>query len=474
MQRLPPSLSAFVRIPLALAAVLGAIAWAVPVPAQQASPPAEQVEAQDAPAAAAEEGQPARRAVVGRCILTGTVDAGSAAYLAGCVEQAELAGYDALLVRIDTPGGSLESTRDIVRAFLGAEVPVLVWIGPSGARAGSAGVFLTLASHVAGMAPGTNIGAAHPVVGPTGQDPEEAGGKAMVEKVLNDTVAFAESIATQRGRNAAWAVEAVRDSASITADRAVEIDVVDVMASTEDGFLAAIDGRRIELPGGESVLRTAGARVAEIEPTTRQRLVHWLSNPSIAYLLFVIGGLGLAIELANPGMIVPGLLGAVCLILAMVAFSALPVEAGAIALLLVGIGLIVSEIFVASGLLGAVGVILLALGGILLVDRVDFEWFVEPSFGISLRVLIPTVLVLGGGALYLMLRAGQTRNAPQRAGDVGMIGEKGRVLDDVGPDGGEVFVHGERWRAISARPIAPGTTVVVRKVDGLTVTVEEL
>src|SRR5690606_27505310 len=159
--------------------------------------------------------------------------------------------------------------RDIVRAFLGAKVPVLVWIGPSGARAGSAGVFITLASHVAGMAPGTNIGAAHPVVGPTGADPAEAGGEAMGAQVLNDTVAFAESIARQRGRNAEWAVEAVRESASITADRAVEIDVVEVLATTEEGFLAAVDGRTVELPGGEVTLRTEGARVVEIEPTLR-------------------------------------------------------------------------------------------------------------------------------------------------------------------------------------------------------------
>lgn len=423
--------------------------------------------AQEAPAS---QGRP----TVARCTLAGTVDSGSAAYLRSCVEQAEIAGHQALLVRVDTPGGALEATRDIVRAFLGAEVPVLVWIGPSGARAGSAGVFVTLASHVAGMAPGTNIGAAHPVVGPSGADPEEAGGKAMGAKVLNDTIAFAESIAKQRGRNAEWAVEAVRDSASITADRAVEIHVVELVAATEEAFLAAANGRKVELPGGAVELRTGNARIVEIEPTLRQRVVHWLSNPSIAYLLFVIGGLCLAIEMANPGMIVPGLLGAICLILAMVAFSALPVEAGAIALLLVGVGLIVAEIFVTSGLLGAGGVILLALGGILLVDRVDFDWFVEPSFGISLKFLIPTVVVLGGGALYLMLRAGETRKAPQRAGDVGMIGEKGRALEPVGPEGGAVFVHGERWRAVSDRPIAPGATVVVRKVDGLTVTVEEL
>ncbi|WP_373049349.1 NfeD family protein [Vulgatibacter sp.] len=415
-----------------------------------------------------------RRPAVGRCTLTGTVDAGSAAYLQDCVVDAEVAGYDALLVRIDTPGGALESTRAIVRSFLGAEVPVLVWVGPSGARAGSAGVFVTLAANAAGMAPGTNIGAAHPVVGPTGQDPEEAGGKAMGEKVLNDTIAFVESIAQQRGRNVEWAVKAVRESASVPAERAVELNVVDVVAPTEEAFLAAVDGRTVELPSGEVVLRTANARIVELEPSLGQRLVHWLANPSIAYLLFVLGGLGLAIELSNPGMIVPGLLGAICIILALVAFSALPVQAGAIALMLVGIGLIVAELFVASGLLGVGGMVLLVLGGVLLVDDVDFEWFVEPSFGISLGFLIPTVVVLGAGAVYLLVRAAEARTIPQLGGDVGLLGERGRALSAIGPGGGEVFVHGERWRAISVRPIAAGAPVAVRNVDGLTLTVEEI
>lgn len=425
-------------------------------------------------AGAPEEAAPARRPTVGRCALSGTVDSGSSAHLIDCVAQAEAAGWDALLVVIDTPGGALEATRDIVRAFLGADVPVLVWIGPSGARAGSAGVFITIASHVAGMAPGTNIGAAHPVVGPTGQDPEEAGGEAMGQKVLNDTVAFAESIARQRGRNAEWAAEAVRESASVAADRAVELNVVEVIAKSEEGFLAAVDGRQVELRGGAATLRTAGARIVPVEPTLRQRVVHWLSNPSIAYLLFVIGGLCLAIEFSNPGLIVPGVLGAICLILAMVAFSALPVEAGAVALLLVGVGLVIAELFVGSGLLGAGGVALLALGGVLLVDRFDFEWFVEPSFGISLRFLVPTVLVLGGGAVFLAIRAAQTRKVPQRGGDVGLVGEVGRVVEPVGPEGGMVFVHGEWWRAVSAAPIPAGASVVVRNVDGLTLTVEEL
>lgn len=410
---------------------------------------------------------------IGRCHLTATVDAGSAGYLVDCVQTAEAHGWDALLIRIDTPGGSLDSTREIVRSFLASNVPILVWVGPAGARAGSAGVFITLASHYAGMAPGTNIGAAHPVMGPTGEDPEKAGSH-MAEKVVNDTAAFVESIANQRKRNADWAVSAVRDSDSITAEKAVEIHVVEVLAATESAFLAAADGKTVELPDGPRVLRTADAQMVDLEPTLRQSLIHWLSNPSLAYLLFIVGGLGLAIELSHPGMIVPGVLGVICLILAMMAFSALPIQAGAIVLSLIGIGLIVAELFVASGLLGVAGVGLLVLGGVLLVDRFDAEWYVEPSWRMALWILLPAAIALGGTAVYVMLRAAQARKEPQRGGDLGLIGVKGRALTDVGPEGGTVFVHGERWNAIASHSIPANSPVVVRGLDGLTLHVDEV
>lgn len=425
-------------------------------------------------AIAANAGAQEPRAAVLSCTLDGTVDAGSAAYLEDCVRTAEAQRAEALLVRVDTPGGSLEATREIVQAFLGSRVPVLVWVGPSGARAGSAGVFITLASNLAGMAPGSNIGAAHPVVGPGGADPEEAGGTAMAEKILNDASAFAESIAKQRGRNGEWAVQAVRESASVPAERALELHVVELLAPTEAAFLDRADGRTVQLPDGPQVLHTAGARIEKVEPSLRQGLVHWLANPTVAYLLFVLGGLGLAIELSHPGGFVPGVVGAIALVLALIAFSALPISAGAIFLLVIGIGLIVAELFVTSGLLGLAGVGLLILGGILLVDRVDTEWFVEPSRKIALEVLIPTAIVVGGAMVFVMFRAAQARREPQRAGDLGLIGEKGRALSPVGREGGEVFVHGERWRAIAPRPIADGGAVVVRGIDGLTLHVEEL
>ncbi|MBI3182114.1 MAG: nodulation protein NfeD [Myxococcales bacterium] len=416
---------------------------------------------------------PAASAAVTRCVLEGTVDAGSAAYLEDCVELAERRGDAALLVRLDTPGGSLESTRQIARAFLGAEVPVLIWVGPSGARAGSAGLFLVLASHFAAMAPGTNIGAAHPVMGPAGVDPEEAG-DAAAEKAVNDAVAFAQALAHQRGRNADWAEEAVRESASAPAERAVELRIADAIAASEEELLSRADGRTVELASGEHTLATRGALLLELRPTWRQRVIHWLANPAVAYLLFLLGGLGIALELSHPGLVAPGVIGVVSLVLAMVAFSALPVQAGAIVLLVIGVGLVVAELLLPSGLLGAGGAVLLVLGGVLLVDRFDPRWFVEPSFRMSWRLALPSAAAVAAAAAYVARRAGQARRLPQRAADLGLVGDVGKVLEPVGRERGEVFVHGERWHAVSDQPIAAGRSVVVRRVEGLTLGVEEV
>lgn len=413
------------------------------------------------------------RGVVIHCELTGTVDAGSAAYLASCVEEAQTRGAQALVVTLDTPGGSLESTRQIVQSFLGAPVPVLVWVGPSGARAGSAGVFLTLASHVAGMAPGTNIGAAHPVSGLGGRDPEEAGGEHMGRKVENDAVAFIEAIARQRGRNTQWAAEAVRDSASVPAQRALELNVVEVIAPDLQAFLQQADGRQVQVGEGPVTLRTADAQVVEFEPTLSQRVVHWLANPSVAYVLFLIAMLGIAAELSNPGMIVPGVVGVAALLLSMIAFSALPIQAGAFVLLGLGVALIVAELFVANGLLGAVGVLLLGAGGILLVDHLDPAWFVEPSFRISPALVVPTVVTIGGLMVYTVVRAAQGRREPHVVGPVGMVGERAQALTEISRAGGEVFVHGEIWHAVADRPVPRDHEVVVKDVQGLTLRVEE-
>jgi len=419
---------------------------------------------------------PRDRPIVSRCVLEGMVDAGSGAYLTECVRQAEEAGHAALLVRLDTPGGSLESTRAVVRAFLASRVPVLVWVGPSGARAGSAGVFITLASHLAAMAPGTNIGAAHPVIGLSGEDPQQAGGEAMARKIENDTAAFAESIARQRGRNAEWAATAVRESVSVPADRAVELRVVEQVAPSEEAFLTWADGRRVETAEGPQQLTTREAQVVELSPTLSQRLLHGLAEPAIVYMLFLVAALGLVVELTHPGVFAPGLISVVAFVLALLASSALPVRTGAVVLLFLGIGLLIAEVFVTSGLLGVGGAVLLVLGGVLLVDRFDPGWFVDPSAraSVPLPLVLPTALVVAGFAVFLAFRSAQTRRLPQLAGDAGLLGERGTTLGPVSSEGGEVFVHGERWRAVSASPIPQGAPVVVRRVEGLTLDVDEV
>jgi membrane-bound serine protease (ClpP class) len=419
---------------------------------------------------------PAAPPVVSRCTLEGAVDAGSGAYLVECVRRAEEAGHAALLIRLDTPGGSLESTRDIVRAFLASRVPVLVWVGPSGARAGSAGVFVTLASNLAAMAPGTNIGAAHPVLGPTGQDPKQAAGEEMARKIENDTVAFAESIARQRDRNVEWAAKAVRESESVPADRAVELRIVEHVAPTEEAFLAWADGRSVETVDGPMTITTRNAQVVDLTPSLSQRVLHGLAHPAVVYLLFLVATLGLVVELANPGLIIPGLFGLVALVLALLASSALPVRAGAIVLLALGVGLLIAELFVTSGLLGGAGALLLILGGVLLVDRFDPDWFVDPSarVHVPLRLVLPSAIVVAGFSVFVAFRGAQSRRVPQHAGDEGLLGERGTVLAPVSAEAGEVFVHGERWRAVSPTPIPSGAHVVVRRVEGLTLHVDEV
>ncbi|RJS24017.1 nodulation protein NfeD [Corallococcus sp. H22C18031201] len=427
-------------------------------------------------APSAPRAQPEARAAppVVRCDWEGVVDTEAGAYLSDCVKRAESLSATALLVRLDTPGGELDSTRDIVRAFLESNVPVLVWVGPAGARASSAGLFITLASQVAGMAPGTRVGAAHPLVGPTGEDPEQVAGTQLARKLENDAAAFASGLARERGRNAAWAASAVRDSASLPADRAVAQRVVEFESPTVAAFLAQVDGLSMRVASGDTVrLATRDARVITLSPGLSRQVVHVLAHPVAIYLLFLVAALGLVAELSHPGSFAPGIAGVVALVLALMAASALPVRAGALALMFAGLGLLVAELFVTSGLLGASGAVLLALGGLLLVDRVAPGWFLDPSFRVSWAVAIPSAVVLAAGAVFLAFRGAQTRRLPQRAGDAGLVGERGTTLAPVSPDGGEVFVHGERWRAISSEPLRTGTRVVVRAVQGLTLTVAE-
>ncbi|MFW6050631.1 MAG: NfeD family protein [Myxococcota bacterium] len=404
--------------------------------------------------------------------LEGVVNAGTADYLASAVRAAEERKCGALLVTIDTPGGMLDETRRIVRSFLGADVPVVTYVAPSGAHAGSAGVFITLAGHVAAMAPGTNIGAAHPVSG-AGQDPEESGGEHMARKVENDTAAFARSVAEQRGRNADWAEKAVRESVSITAGEAVELDVVDHVVPSNEALLEAIDGTELQIGGRAVVLETAGATIAPHAMTIRQRAQTILGHPTLAYVLLMIGALGIMIEVYNPGLIVPGAIGAFALLLAAIGLNALPVNIGAVVLVLVAFGLFVAEAFTPTfGLLTAGGLVSLLVGAALLVDESDPGFFAEPSVAVSWGAVVPLALVITAGALALAWNAARVQRQASPTGREGLVGARGRTVTEVGPGGGAIHIQGERWNATAAEPIAPDTPVRVLSVRGLELEVE--
>jgi membrane-bound serine protease (ClpP class) len=415
---------------------------------------------------------PAPASCVLEAQLGGVVNAGMAEYAEAAVAEAERRRCQALLVVIDTPGGVLTDTRRIVRAFLGARLPVITYVAPSGAHAGSAGVFLTMAGHIAAMAPGTNMGAAHPVTG-TGGDPEEAGGKHMADKVVEDTAAFARSIAEQRGRNAEWAEKAVRESASITAGQAVEMNVVDHMVDSRRALLGKVDGAEVTVEGSPVRLATADARIETLSMTLRQRALSVLGHPSLAYLMLMIGMLGIMVEIYNPGLIVPGAVGAFCLLLAAIGLNALPVNVGAVVLILIAMGLFIAEVFTAGfGLLTLGGLVSLVLGAMLLIDGTDPDFFAEPSVDVSWGVVLPMAVVMAGsaGLLAWNLRRVQRRRSP--TGKEGLVGARGQAVDEVGPEGGHVSVQGERWQAVSDAPIARGTGVRVVSVDGLRIKVE--
>lgn len=388
------------------------------------------------------------------------INPATADYILKGLADAEDAGAAAFLLRMDTPGGMLQSTRQIIKALLGARIPVITYVQPGGAQAGSAGMFITIAGHVAAMAPGTNIGAAHPVGG-QGEDIEKAGGKDLAEKVENDARAFAEAIAAERGRNAEWAAAAVTSSVSITAEQALREKVIDLVSPSDRDLLEAIDGREVKIGQESRPLRTKGARIVEIEMSVKQQFVNWLADPNVAYLLMTIGFLGIYFELSNPGLIFPGVIGGLSLVLAFVALQVIPFNAAGLALIGLALLLFVLEAFVTSfGLLTIGGVIAMGLGGLLLFDTP------ETTMQISLRVLIPVTLFFGVVAAILSLAVARAMRRKVVTGQEGMIGMVGRATQPLAP-AGTVFVNGELWSAIAESPVDKDASVVVTGVDGL-------
>ncbi len=427
-------------------------------------------------------------------VLTATlsdeaITPGLARYLERVLREAEQRDAECVVIVLDTPGGLLASTRLLAKRILASETPVVVYVAPSGGRAASAGLFLTLASPVAAMAPGTTIGAARPVqlgglpIRPEqeerpGNDDETAPAERKVparspmeEKIVNDTVAWARALAELRGRNVEWAVEAVQRSASITASVAVEEGVVELLADDLDDLLAKLDGREVLTAVGPAILDTANAEVQPVPVWWGERVLMVISQPNVAFLLLIFGFYGILFEFYSADWGLSGTLGAICIVLAMFGLAVLPVDYLGLALIAIALALMIAEVFVTSyGALAVAGAVCLVVGATMLID--DPGRFARVSLSVVVPIALATV------AITLLLVAGVVRSLrrPARTGGEGMLGKTARVLDEFTPhDGafrGTVAVHGERWRAVSPRPLPSNTTCRIVGREGLTLRVE--
>lgn len=393
-------------------------------------------------------------------------------FMRGAVTRAEEGGYDALVIALDTPGGLMDSMRDIVKAIFASKVPVVVYVSPEGGRAASAGVFITMAAHVAAMAPGTNIGAAHPVsIGSPGgvkppSEKKDGGGQdpVMEQKMVNDAAAYLKSIAQKRGRNEEWAFNAVTRSTSIPAGEALKLGVIDLVAADRDALLSAIDGRRIE--GFSDPLKVKGAAVDFYEMTRRQRWLATISDPNVAMILMSLGAGGLFIELYNPGLILPGIVGAVCLLLAFYAFQTLSASYAGVLLIAVGMIFFLLEIKVTSYGMLALGGIAAMLLGVLMLFQNSLG-----GLGVSWTVILSTIgglLALSFGVSALVMRA---YGRKVETGEEGLVGQTGEAIERLDP-AGMIRVAGEMWKARSlGGAVEAGGRVVVVSVDGMTLEV---
>jgi membrane-bound serine protease (ClpP class) len=377
-------------------------------------------------------------------------------YLNEAMTRAVRDSADAFVLVLDTPGGLLDSTRDIVARFLDSEIPVLVWVGPAGARAASAGTFLTLAAHVAAMAPGTNIGAASPItMGGGGAD------STLAHKMQNDAAAFIRTIAERRGRNIAWAERTVREATSSTEKEALADHAIDLIAGSVDELLEQASGRTVQTKRGAVTLELHGAHLDHYELNLRTKILALLANPNVAYLLLMLGFYGVFFELSNPGSVLPGIVGAIFLILAFYSMQQLPLNAAGLLMVMVGLILFILEIKVTShGLLTIGGIIATTLGAVMLFDSP------EPALRVSLRFVIPFTLftaLLFATGISLAVRTMRTRPT---TGQEGMVGWKGRARTLLDPEG-TVEVRGEIWRARSNESIEEGAPVEVTGAEGL-------
>ncbi len=408
-----------------------------------------------APAAAAPTPAP-----VATVVVDGVISPVTLRLVESALAHAKAGGAQALVIQLDTPGGLERSMRAICQRLLNAEIPVIVWVGPTGARAASAGVFITMAAHVAAMAPATNIGAAHPVAVGGSIDKES------MRKIENDAAAFIRTIAVERGRNADWGEKAVRQSVSVTEREAVRLKVVDFVADSIPDLLSKLDGRTVKTSRGPVTLATRQAVAKPIEIGFRDRVLAIITDPNVAYVLMMLGTLGLIFELSTPGAILPGVIGGISLILAFFAFQSLPINFAGLLLILFAIVLFIAEVTVTShGVLAIGGIVSMALGSLMLYDAP------EVGFRVSWRVMAPTVALTAGFFLFALTLGVRAFRRRPLLGVSGLVGQSGVARGALEPEG-QVSVHGEIWRAVADRPLADGTQVTVVDVQGLTLKVK--
>jgi membrane-bound serine protease (ClpP class) len=404
----------------------------------------------------------ARRPVFDVVTVNAVITPPIAEYIVQSINESARAGSEGLIILLDTPGGLDLAMRDIAKAILNAPIPVIVFVYPSGARAASAGVIITVSAHIAAMAPGTNIGAAHPVGIGIGGSMD----KTMMKKVENDAVAYVRGIAKKKGRNEEWVEKAVRRSESITAEEALKHNVIDVMAASVDDLLRQIDGREVTTSKGKIVLNTKNAVVNMKKIGTRQKVLSAISDPNIAYILFLIGLAGLYFEFSSPGAVLPGIVGGISLILAFFAMQTLSVNYAGVALIIFAVILFVAELKVNShGVLTIGGIVSLVLGSLLLFDTG------EPSLGVAWTVLVPAVTITSLFFVAVITLALKAQLRKKMTGSEGMIGMTGEAVTDVEADG-KVLVMGEFWEAWSDQPIVRGSKVKILEVKGLRLKVE--
>ena len=394
--------------------------------------------------------------------IQGAIQPPVAGFVTESIAKAEKDGAETLIIQMDTPGGLDTSMREIVKGIMDASIPVIVHVYPSGARAASAGSIILLASHIAAMAPGTNVGAAHPVT--IGKEKID---KEMMTKVVKDAEAYVRSIAAQRGRNADLAAKFVKESASITANDALQKHIIDMVAENMDDLVAKADGKTVETKKGKVTLKLKGKKVVEIEMPAKYRFLSYLSDPNVAYLLMMLGIYGILFEIYSPGAIFPGVVGGISIILALYAFQTIPISFAGAFLILLGVLFFILELKVIShGVLGIAGIVSIIIGSVMLID------VPKSVLAISWKSII-TVAVLSGifffGVLSYAIKAQLSK---VKTGKEGLVGETGVARTDVSAEG-KVFLHGELWNAKSEQPIGKGEKIVVTGVEGFELIVKK-